>query len=221
MTAPANALGILEPAFGFGATALADPGPGPDGAGLVTGGLTGGWLVTGGLTGVGTGPGPGPPPWVPPRATEEDIFRDIRDRLDATEAFAQVILNAAPERGAERWPRALVQDPLSHTESYSGTGLRWRLVPFWVTISHRESESNARYPGLKWLERVVRDALDGQRLAGVTLPAWTQILRAETPPQRRMGRWTAPRPLEQELRLIGQFAYEIDDRSPRAGTEPE
>jgi hypothetical protein len=215
VTAPASALGILEPAFGFGATALADPAPGPGGTGHVTGGLSGGWPVTGGLA------SRRPPPWVPPRVTEEDIFRDIRDRLDATGVFAQVILNAALERGAEHWPRALVQDPLSHTETWSGTGLRWRLVPFWVTISHRESESNARYSGIKWLERIARDALDGQRLAGVTLPAWTQILRAETPPQRRMGRWTAPRPLEQELRLIGQFAYEIDDRSPRAGTEPD
>jgi hypothetical protein len=53
VTVPANALGIMEPAFGFGAGIAADPVGGGGLAGLVTGGLTGGWPVTGGLAGSG------------------------------------------------------------------------------------------------------------------------------------------------------------------------
>jgi hypothetical protein len=208
-------LGVLDPLVGFGPAG--DTVPESGSGGLVTHGLVGGGPVVRGLTSAGA---PGPPPPLPP-APEEDIFRDIAARLEATGAFAQVILNSAPERGAERWPRALVQDPLSPTETYSGTGLVWRRVEFWVTIAHRETEANRRYGGLKWLERVARAALDGVSLAGITLPAWTRILRADTPPNRARGRWTAPRPLEPELRLVGQCAYEIDERRRSAGAEPD
>lgn len=135
-----------------------------------------------------------------------DVLDDARERLLATGEFDGVYRSALPETRGQRagdsrsagvapadWEE--VDDADDETLVQALRRVRWTL-----TLCVRDDDPEARERTLDRLLAVAQNALDGQALADLAIPAWTRL---------RRGRYEPSSGPEQRMTVTGEFAYWI------------
>lgn len=165
--------------------------------GLGSGGGTGSFLTRGLATMVGL-------------LGDEAIFADIRTRIEATGQFLAVYLEM-PIVPADDTPVAYVEDPDDWEDiDDADPTIVLHKGRFRVTIAVHEDMVRgdvelSAYPTTQRLQQVVKNALNGQSLAGITLPDLTIVRRGKVPPKR-----TGP---VRTIIMEGEFAYIVEGYS--------
>jgi hypothetical protein len=136
-----------------------------------------------------------------------DVLSDIRDRLIATGAFDGVHLSGLPaEYGRSAGETRMAVCTLSGWDDADD----WddaedvsipRAVAWTLTLFVRQSDPESRDREADRLANVAQNVLDGQSLAGITLPGLTKI---------RRGRWERSPAPERRLVLMGEFTYLVN-----------
>ena len=145
-----------------------------------------------------------------------DVLDDVRARLVATKEFDAVYRSALPETkgqsAGDRFAAAVEHrswEELSESADpsviQSTRKLKWRL-----TLLVRDDDPEVRERELDRLLAVAQDALDGQSLAGVTLPDWTYL---------SSGVYEDAKPPEQHMRVEGYCAYYIEGWAGHDGSD--
>jgi hypothetical protein len=136
-----------------------------------------------------------------------DILEAARDLLVATGEFNAVYRAALPEvRGrsaADAIAAVLALASWQEVDRMDDPGevQSERTVTWTLTLIVREDDAELRERTLDRLLAVAQDALDGQRLADVTIPGWTRL---------RSGKYETATPPEQRMSVTGEFRYWIE-----------
>jgi hypothetical protein len=136
-----------------------------------------------------------------------DVLTAIRDAIAATGEFDGVFMSDLPEeRGRSggdhnaAWVSPQTWEESSDFEDPGQTVLT-RKVGWTLTLMVRRQDPEARDRELTRLLSVAQNAVDGQSVGGLTLPAWTRL---------KSGRYEKARPPERRLISSGTFAYQVD-----------
>jgi hypothetical protein len=140
----------------------------------------------------------------PGTGRDYDLWADARDRLEATGAFDLVVIGRPDERArsaveaAACWVVPLDDDELDIDPDLVLVGCRFSLV-----VEVRAEDVEARADALDRLKNVAKNALNGQSLAGISLPGRTRVRRASHGPRKHP---TAPLELTVEAPYFDPYA---------------
>jgi hypothetical protein len=138
---------------------------------------------------------------------DRDVRNAIQAALVATGAFDGVWIWGLPEEhgtGSSQLAAAAIEPESSsqqdHWDGGPGTGLlvTSRVI---ITLLVRCEDPQLRDEGVELLVDTAADALNGQSLAGFTLPDVTRFLS---------WAWLAPTPPERRVKATFQYAYLVD-----------
>jgi len=140
-------------------------------------------------------------------ARDWDVLDAAKTLLEGTKQFDGVYRGALPElkgqAAGDRFAAVLSMrswEELSESADpsviQSTRRLKWKL-----TLIVRDDDPEVRERELDRLLAVAEDALDGQSLAGITLPDWTYLAS---------GVYEDPKPPEQRMTVLGQTAYYVE-----------
>ena len=141
-------------------------------------------------------------------ARERDVRTAACQALAATGAFESVYPYAMPEDRGRRAGdlRAAVVAPIngSNTQEYDDitTGRPLCRMTFHVIVLARDDDAQTRDEAADRLLSVVKNALNGVSLAGLTFPFTTMV---------RSVQWLQPTPPERSVRAVVEAAYEVPD----------
>lgn len=139
---------------------------------------------------------------------DRDVRQAIADLLIATKDFDSVGVSGLPEEfgSAASDQAAAVIEPVSSTQDDHRMGMGWDaetsggivIVSFvTITLLYRHDDPQLRDEGVERLLNVAGNALSGQSLASLTLPALT-----------RFTGWKWEHPTPPERRITAAFTYE-------------
>lgn len=138
---------------------------------------------------------------------DRDVRSAIQAALAATGAFDAVYLWGAPEgrgSGASRFAIATVE-PLSSVQEdkfdSAATGSLVVTSQVALTLIARHEDPQLRDEAAELLLDVAADALNGQALAGFTIPELTRLLN---------WRWPAPTAPERWIEAVFSYQYIVD-----------
>jgi hypothetical protein len=144
----------------------------------------------------------------PPSVGDWDVLEAVRDAIEATGEFDGVFLPDLPEErgtssgdGNAAWVSPLNWDESDEFQDPGDLAVLVRKVGWTLTLMVRRGESLARGRELSRLVAVCQNAVSGQSVGGLTIPAWTRL---------KSGRWEKARPPEQRLVSAGTFAYVVE-----------
>jgi hypothetical protein len=138
---------------------------------------------------------------------ERDIRSSIRDILDQTGAFDGVFLSGLPEDRGEPSgaARAVSIEPRETTQSDRWDDTSGSLVMtcrIALTFLARHEDPQIRDEAAELLVNTAANALNGQSLAGATLPGFTRI---------RGWSWQRPQAPERRIEAVLEFDYLLDN----------
>jgi hypothetical protein len=147
----------------------------------------------------------------PGTGRDYDLWADARDRLEATGAFDLVAVGRPDERArpaveaAACWVVPLDDDEMDIDPDLTMVGCRFGLV-----IEARAEDVESRADTLDRLKNVAKNALNGQSLAGISLPGRTRVCKAAHGRRRHP---TAPMELTVEAPYFDPYAglSDVDD----------
>jgi hypothetical protein len=135
---------------------------------------------------------------------ERDVRIAIRDALVETGAFSDVWLSGLPENygGAASDLTAAAIEPASTTlttgwDTQLAGGLDYT-ARLHVTLLARHDDPQLRDDLAEQLLNTLHDAINGQSLAGYTLPGKTYV---------QSWTWQPPAPPERRIQAVATFAY--------------
>lgn len=147
------------------------------------------------------------------------MWQDIVDRLEALGRFETVLIGEQPARrndfGADACPVAIVTptggDEMDDADDFDDVR---NIVKgeFTVSLVVRARDPVERFVVLDQLRAAVMNAIDGQPLGGLTMPAFTRIRRWKYPP--------ADDP-EKQLVLSGEYSYIVDGHAAHDETDAD
>jgi len=127
---------------------------------------------------------------------DRDVRNAIQAALVATNAFDGVWIWGLPEDYGTRAsqlaaaaiePVSSTQDDRWDSQTAGGLVITSRVR---ITLLYRKDDPQVRDEGVELLLNTTANALNGQNLAGLTLPAWTRLTawswQPPTPPERRI-----------------------------------
>jgi hypothetical protein len=134
---------------------------------------------------------------------ERDVRSSIRDVLDSTGAFDGVYLAGLPPDRGERCgdSRSVSIEPVEttgadHWDDTTGDLVMTSRVS--LTLLARHDDPQVRDETAEQLLNVAANALNGQALAGLTLPGWTRI---------RSWTWQKPHAPERRIAAVLEYQY--------------
>jgi hypothetical protein len=135
---------------------------------------------------------------------ERDVRLAIHDALVATGAFTEVRLTGLPEdygiRASDLTAAAIEPVSTSYTTGWDSqtTGQLDYTAQLGVTLLARAEDPQLRDELAEQLLNSLHNAVNGQSLAGLTLPGKTLVTS---------WRWEKPAPPERRIQATVQFAY--------------
>ncbi len=139
---------------------------------------------------------------------DRDVRNAILDALQATNRFDGVYLwslkDSADQAAGDA--RAAAIQPISWTESDQWDDVAAGVIQIdaqcRLVLMARDESPDARDESAEQLLNAACNAINGQSLAGLTLPAWTKI---------RSARWKDAIPPERQIEATIVYRYLVDD----------
>ncbi len=135
---------------------------------------------------------------------DRDVRNAIHDALVATSAFDGVWIHGLPEEyggGCGQVAAAAIEPESSTQEDPWDGGTETSLVVtsrVTLTLLYRDEDPQLRDEGVELLLNTAANALNGQSLAGFTIPDQTKIVQ---------WRWERPTPPERRIKATVSYQY--------------
>ena len=143
-------------------------------------------------------------PKSPDGALDYDILADVANRLSASGQFGLVSLNgpigAAPMSSDNVSIVAIIPSSWDDLDHSSNPIVIDEDGKFTIQLAVRDTDDTARLLLISQLQQIIKSAINGQSLGGLTCPARTLVRRGQYDPK-----WTPP---EQRLAMTAEYSLQ-------------